>query len=658
MRRSSGGGGPSEEEDGSHDRWQRQPLLPPSLPLHHDNDDDDEEGAASDVTSGMTMKMAPPNYAALSSTTPSPQGTGEINNDNDRAGAGAREDGDSNDESSFESSSDAVAASSSPPPHMPLWTIVCILSTAFAYGCILTTLFMITLPLECERIHRDHPNQPTSVALGVFVSLAGITQLVSPLVGMWSDNYTSPTPHALGRRLPYLVLGSGCTIVGLLGQLFASYYGFWMRYSLAFFLHMIGLNIMYAMMIALIPDQIPRSQTGMANGILALELVLGSLFGFALFHSFLSDRLQNMYGLYICLIVTASVTTGTHAHDADAALLATTEDGRRHCASEDTTAPESHRRPNFDSSRRPENRTSLSGSSSPERREALMAAASAQVPSSSSSSSLSPSRVSSKQQRHRRWHHRAAQRAAQHAQLAAQHAQQVLVVTPTLILKSVLVDPIQKTNWETVQHSYWIDVDKYHDFAVVTASRLFYYCGMSVQTFFLYYVQDVVGITNHPQSVVATLAMVGQLAGATTCLPVGYLSDHCPTHWCCGTVQNRRTPFVYGACVVLSAGTLALLWVRSLPHLMLCSAILGAANGVYITMDTSLAVDALPEHGNDNNNDEDGTGSAQLLGVWGVAAFLGATLGPVRVSTPNVLDSLRGLSFSHFSVHRTLHCIS
>lgn len=42
-------------------------------------------------------------------------------------------------------------------------------------------------------------------------------------------------------------------------------------------------------------------------------------------------------------------------------------------------------------------------------------------------------------------------------------------------------------------------------------------------------------------------------------------------------------------------------------------------------MDTSLAVDTLPH---DLQEDEE-NGSAQLLGVWGVAAFLGSAIGPM-----------------------------
>jgi hypothetical protein len=38
---------------------------------------------------------------------------------------------------------------------LSIWTIICILSTSFAYGCIMTTLFLITLPIECDRIENN-----------------------------------------------------------------------------------------------------------------------------------------------------------------------------------------------------------------------------------------------------------------------------------------------------------------------------------------------------------------------------------------------------------------------------------------------------------------------------------------------------------------------
>ena len=47
--------------------------------------------------------------------------------------------------------------------------------------------------------------------------------------------------------------------------------------------------------------------------------------------------------------------------------------------------------------------------------------------------------------------------------------------------------------------------------------------------------------------------------------------------------------------------------------------------GAYLTMETSLAIDALPTEYDDGPSG----GNAQLLGIWGVAAFLGSAIGPM-----------------------------
>jgi MFS family permease len=78
---------------------------------------------------------------------------------------------------------------------------------------------------------------------------------------------------------------------------------------------------------------------------------------------------------------------------------------------------------------------------------------------------------------------------------------------------------------------------------------------------------------------------------------------------------------VYVACTLLAGTTLCMSMVTTFHQMVILSLILGAANGMYLTMETSLAVDTLPEN--------DGTESAQLLGIWGVAAFLGSALGPM-----------------------------
>ena len=115
-----------------------------------------------------------------------------------------------------------------------------------------------------------------------------------------------------------------------------------------------------------------------------------------------------------------------------------------------------------------------------------------------------------------------------------------LILGPFVLLKNMLYDPLLLLDRKTLIATYSINIDENHDFFVVTVSRLFYYCGSSVQTFFLYFLHDIIGITDDPETAVAGLAVVTQMSGALVCYPVGWLSDK--------FFGGRRKPFVYIAC--------------------------------------------------------------------------------------------------------------
>ena len=96
-----------------------------------------------------------------------------------------------------------------PTRRMPALQIAAILSTAFTYGCIFTTLFIVTMPVECNRIQQQHPNIQKSVSLGLFIAIAGTLQLISPLVGMMSDTFVVPSSNKTvpcGKRMPYFII--------------------------------------------------------------------------------------------------------------------------------------------------------------------------------------------------------------------------------------------------------------------------------------------------------------------------------------------------------------------------------------------------------------------------------------------------------------------
>jgi hypothetical protein len=176
------------------------------------------------------------------------------------------------------------------------------------------------------------------------------------------------------------------------------------------------------------------------------------------------------------------------------------------------------------------------------------------------------------------------------------------ILTPWVLMRTLLYDPFQRLDARTLFDSYTIDISKHHDFFVVTVSRLFYYCGISVQSFFLYFIHDIINVRDDPEGAVAYLAILGQVSGSLTCYPVGIISDRF-----CG---GRRKPFVYVACAMLGGLTLTMIFARTMDQMIILYLILGVANGTYLTMETSLAVDTL------SGNHEDGPsgGNAQLLG--------------------------------------------
>ena len=161
--------------------------------------------------------------------------------------------------------------------------IAAILSSAFSNSCIFSTYFLLTSPMECKRIEDETRKYfshtiSKSIALGGFAALAGSAQLIMPLIGLVSDCYVPNEKYSvlssLGKRMPYLILGEILNVLGLLGQMWASspihpvtimeenneqgrevaLVGAWFQYAIFFFLSIVSLNMVYTVMIALIPD--------------------------------------------------------------------------------------------------------------------------------------------------------------------------------------------------------------------------------------------------------------------------------------------------------------------------------------------------------------------------------------------------------------------
>ena len=134
-------------------------------------------------------------------------------------------------------------------------------------------------------------------------------------------------------------------------------------------------------------------------------------------------------------------------------------------------------------------------------------------------------------------------------------------ISIVLVLKSLFYDPLTHLQPGQLVATYTIDIDRHYDFFIVTVSRLWYYCGVSVQTFFLYFLQDIIHVQDDPESAVAYLAVLGQISGSLLCYPVGWLSD---------TVYGgRRKPFVYLACSILGCVVVWMMFATSMHQMVI-----------------------------------------------------------------------------------------
>ena len=88
-----------------------------------------------------------------------------------------------------------------------------------------------------------------------------------------------------------------------------------------------------------------------------------------------------------------------------------------------------------------------------------------------------------------------------------------------------------------------------------------------------------------------------------------------------GSLSNHvgRKPLIYMSCFVIASVYVGYIFVSSYWYVCVLGLIYGASNGVYLAVDYALAVECLPNPAEDTAKD---------MSLWGIAAFLGACLGP------------------------------
>lgn len=200
----------------------------------------------------------------------------------------------------------------------------------------------------------------------------------------------------------------------------------------------------------------------------------------------------------------------------------------------------------------------------------------------------------------------------------------VVVTTITTVVASRPLDAAAAAppfSWSQLLDCYYVSPTDPNtaDFAIVWISRTLYYTGGSAQAFLQYFIRDRVRPSatpfldflvphDDPARATCAVALAGYVAGIFAALPAGSLSD-----------SVGRKPVVVFACVLMALSVLGI-GVSTTPAQLLAFGLLGGlGNGAYQAVDLALAVDTLP----------DPAQSAQYMGIWGVGAFIGITVGPL-----------------------------
>jgi len=188
-------------------------------------------------------------------------------------------------------------------PDRSLFHIFGINAFAFAYGILIATFGLITLPLEAEHLWPEKH----AILLAIFLGICGISQLSGPIAGFFSDHGVGVEAMGMsqyGRRRPFLLAGSAVGLPSLLMLHVASVTENIAIYLFFFLTAMLALNVMYTAYSGALTDLVNPKQRGLANGIMGAFSVLGASIGFGCFSFFLT--IETGYYFYF-FVLSASV---------------------------------------------------------------------------------------------------------------------------------------------------------------------------------------------------------------------------------------------------------------------------------------------------------------------------------------------------------------
>ncbi len=194
--------------------------------------------------------------------------------------------------------------------------------------------------------------------------------------------------------------------------------------------------------------------------------------------------------------------------------------------------------------------------------------------------------------------------------------------------------PLTQTFAQNIRDTLRIDARRYPDYLWLIASRFLILLGIyAVQGFAQYFIRDVLKAPN-PAQVTGNLLFSIGLALMVLIFPAGYLSDR---------IGRKRLNAFAGLLGAL--GIFLLLFATDYTRLMVFGAIIGAATGIFLSVNWALATDLIPR-----------SEAGKYLGISNLAtAGAGATS---RLSGP-LIDSFNARQPGQgYSVLFVLACLS
>jgi len=170
-----------------------------------------------------------------------------------------------------------------------------------------------------------------------------------------------------------------------------------------------------------------------------------------------------------------------------------------------------------------------------------------------------------------------------------------------------------------LRKTFKIDVEARSVFVRFLVSRLLFFMALAtLQTFTLYFIQDVVGLEN-PAEAAANLLVVIGICMIVTVYPAGRLSD-----------KVGRRPIAISSGLLGAVATLLIFFSPTYQYVMVCGSFLGISAGAFMSTNWAMAIDLVPK------GEE-----ARYLGLTNIATAGGAAI--ARLIGP-VIDFFNSIS--------------